>query len=178
MQARMAMVGKVASIAGAIVLAAMTAGRPEAATDPCGDFVSVGPGDTLGAIARRCEMSIPGILLANPDIDDPNRLEIGQIVRLRPPAMRSSEAGYRREDVDWSRAMAEGYYRVRSGDTFDSIAEQSGIPLSLLTELNPDIVPDTLPPGLIITLPQAETRSASAGGTSLVAGAAATGRIE
>jgi LysM repeat protein len=39
------------------------------------------------------------------------------------------------------------FYRVKAGDTPSAIAEQAGIPLSQLLELNPDLDPQSLTPG-------------------------------
>src|SRR3954452_14288919 len=39
------------------------------------------------------------------------------------------------------------YYRVRAGDTPSSIALKTGVPLSQIQALNPDLDPQTLSPG-------------------------------
>ncbi len=43
-------------------------------------------------------------------------------------------------------------YTVRSGDTASSIAEKTGVPLSQIEELNPEIDPRTLSPGTRLKL--------------------------
>lgn len=67
--------------------AAFTVVEPEAEAR----LYVVRQGDTLGAIARRFGTSIAAIVAANPDIGDPNRLSIGQ--RLRLPGEGATTAG-------------------------------------------------------------------------------------
>jgi LysM repeat protein len=43
-------------------------------------------------------------------------------------------------------------YRVKVGDTPSAIAEKTGVPLSQIQELNPDLDPQTLAPGQRIKL--------------------------
>jgi len=43
-------------------------------------------------------------------------------------------------------------YRVRTGDTPSSIAEETGVPLEEILRLNPDLDPQTLAPGQRIKL--------------------------
>ncbi len=52
------------------------------AQSSCGDAVTVADGDTLAQIAIRCGISIPQLLAANPDIEDPTSLTAGQIIVL------------------------------------------------------------------------------------------------
>jgi LysM repeat protein len=44
------------------------------------------------------------------------------------------------------------FYRIRSGDTPSSIAEKTGVPLTQIEALNPDLDPQTLSPGQRIKL--------------------------
>jgi LysM repeat protein len=44
------------------------------------------------------------------------------------------------------------FYRVKAGDTPSAIAERTGVPLSRIMELNPDLDPQTLSPGQRIKL--------------------------
>jgi len=48
-----------------------------AALGPCGAVYTVSRGDTLGEIARRCEVSLNDLLAANSQIRNPNRIEAG-----------------------------------------------------------------------------------------------------
>jgi LysM repeat protein len=44
------------------------------------------------------------------------------------------------------------FYRVKPGDTPSAIAQKTGVPLSQIQELNPDLDPQTLAPGQRIKL--------------------------
>jgi LysM repeat protein len=44
------------------------------------------------------------------------------------------------------------FYRVKAGDTPSAIAEKTGVPLSTIQQLNPDLDPQTLSPGQRIKL--------------------------
>jgi LysM repeat protein len=44
------------------------------------------------------------------------------------------------------------FYRVKPGDTPSAIAQATGVPLSQIQELNPDLDPQTLAPGQRIKL--------------------------
>lgn len=49
-------------------------------------------------------------------------------------------------------ALREGQYEVKRGDTLVSISEDTGIPVEVLTQLNPDIDPQVLRQGTRIKL--------------------------
>jgi LysM repeat protein len=49
-------------------------------------------------------------------------------------------------------AKGPRFYRVKAGDTPSAIAERTGVPLSRIMELNPDLDPQTLAPGQRIKL--------------------------
>jgi LysM repeat protein len=58
---------------------------------PCGDVTgcslyTVKPGDRLSTIAGRYGITVPAILEANPEIEDPNTIFSGQVIRLPHPA--------------------------------------------------------------------------------------------
>lgn len=59
---------------------------PAIAGPPCAGEVVIRPGDTLGAIARRCDSSVPALLRTNPQITDPRRLRVGARLRLPDPS--------------------------------------------------------------------------------------------
>ena len=59
---------------------------------PCGDTVTVQPGDWLARIARRCDTSIPALLALNPGITNPSLLFPGQVLEL-PAADASAQVG-------------------------------------------------------------------------------------
>jgi LysM repeat protein len=53
-----------------------------------------------------------------------------------------------------SSAKGPRYYRVKPGDTPSSIAVKTGVPLSQIEQLNPNLDPQTLNPGERIRLRQ------------------------
>lgn len=61
------------------LLFTLTAGAVQAG--PCGGSVTVASGDTLSAIAARCDVPLADLMAQNPTADA-NHLEIGQVLRL------------------------------------------------------------------------------------------------
>jgi len=62
------------------VLPAQVAPIPPAAQP--GETYTVEPGDTLLALAERLGITLEALLEANPDIDDPNLISVGQVIRI------------------------------------------------------------------------------------------------
>jgi peptidoglycan DL-endopeptidase LytE len=46
---------------------------------------TVQPGDTLWAIARRHDLSLQQLMTANPQIRDPSRIYVGEVISLFVP---------------------------------------------------------------------------------------------
>jgi peptidoglycan endopeptidase LytE len=104
-------------------------------------------GDTLTKIARRFGLTVEKLLIANPQITNPNVLLTGQMILLPPgrseglslnaPKGRlihwQLERDGRRIDKE------EGYYLVRSGDTLIGIAKKFGVKYDRLLAANPQI---------------------------------------
>lgn len=65
-----------------IILALLT--TPALAED-CGLYEAIEPGDTLGAIAARCDTTVDALFAANPGIDA-TQLQIGSALKLTPEA--------------------------------------------------------------------------------------------
>lgn len=65
-----------------IVLVFSLAAAPALAGD-CGLYEAIEPGDTLGAIAARCDTTVDALFAANPGIE-PTHLQIGTALRLAP----------------------------------------------------------------------------------------------
>ena len=94
-------------------------------------------GDTLTKIAERFGVSLAGVVAANPQISDPDKIFAGQIITIpgSSPAPGPS-------------------YVVRSGDTLTKIAERFGVNLAGVVAANPQISdPDKIFAGQIITIP-------------------------
>ena len=124
--------------AGIAALAlALLAGAPSAgAQSACSSAVTVSGGDTLSAIARRCEVTVEVLLEANPQIKDVHRLAIGDTVVIPGP--------------DWDQASG---YVVGPGDTLGSIAGELRLPASSLLQANPGLEPGALTAGLVLRVP-------------------------
>jgi LysM repeat protein len=60
----------------------LSQGLLAAAQNPCGLTVTVSVGDSLAHIARRCAVTLDALLAANPQIVDPNRLLVGQVLNI------------------------------------------------------------------------------------------------
>lgn len=58
---------------------------------PCGDSVEVRRGDTLSALAERCEVPEGRLLAANPTLDGSSDLIIGQSISTRSAARQAGE---------------------------------------------------------------------------------------
>jgi LysM repeat protein len=56
------------------------------------------------------------------------------------------------DDAPAADSKGPRFYRVKPGDTPSAIAESTGVPLSQIMELNPDLDPQTLAPGQRIKL--------------------------
>ena len=63
----------------------LLAPAPVAALD-CGLFEAIEPGDSLSAIAQRCDTTLENLYLSNPELD-PLDLPIGGVVSLAPPVL-------------------------------------------------------------------------------------------
>jgi LysM repeat protein len=128
------------------VMALALSGVPQAqAQSPCGNAVTVSPGDTLYRIAQECGTTVSALARHN-NIANPNRIEVGQRI-----AMPGRVAGGAPEQA---RGLApQERYEVRRGDTLYSISRRFGVPLQVLISLNPQLDPRAMPPGFVIRFP-------------------------
>lgn len=83
---------------------------------------TVAKGDTLWMIARKFGVSLEDVIKANPQIKDPNKINVGAKVNIPLPV----ENG-------------KSVYTVQSGDTMWSIAQKFSISLESLLAANPEV---------------------------------------
>lgn len=91
-------------MAGIVLIGMMLGTGPAAAQSPCGETVIVVYLDTLGEIADRCETTVEAMLRANPGIADPDRIYVGQTLRVPPEGSEAAAPGVERgtaEESDW-----------------------------------------------------------------------------
>jgi LysM repeat protein len=131
-------------------LLVMFANAAPARASTCGDTVTVQRGDTLSKIAVRCDVTVNGILRANPGITNPNLIHAGQVIIL-PGATLPNDTN-------------TDYYYVQNGDTLKGIARKFNTSVDELLRLNPQISnPDRIYAGQRLVVPH---RSPGSGGGS------------
>ncbi len=131
------------------------------ATNPaCGDAIRITPGDTLLRVATACDTTVPALLAANPEITQPNRLFVGQLVWMpgrnpvapvhRPPALTPVPSQW--GQGAFSRCGAT--VQVRPGDTFSGIARRCGVTPAQLRAANPGVRdPNLIFSGMVLRVP-------------------------
>ncbi|WP_306118473.1 MULTISPECIES: LysM peptidoglycan-binding domain-containing protein [unclassified Roseitalea] len=135
-------------VVGAAAMAAGLAFASSAtAQSRCGASYIVEPGDTLYRISQQCRVPLARIVDLNPDIDNINRIEVGQDIRL---TARAGDGRDRERDRD---RRAGDTYRIERGDTLASIAQALGVSLIELINANEDINPFRLIVGDVIDIP-------------------------
>jgi LysM repeat protein len=132
-------------LAGTAMVVLALAPQGAGAQSACANAVTVASGDTLSAIASRCDVTVDALIEAN-GIGDPRRLRVGQTIAIPGP--------------DWDQASG---YVVGPGDTMGSIARELRLPASSLLEVNPGVDPRDLPPGLVLRVPSDWANSFDAG---------------
>lgn len=108
---------------------------------PEGNYYTIRPGDTLGDIAFRFNISTDDLIEANPGIN-PYNLRIGQVICIplaTPPVVCPP---------------GTVTYTIRRGDTFYSIARRFNTTVDALIRTNPNINPNALLIGQKICIPQ------------------------
>ena len=144
--ARLLAPAALAALLAAIIVVVMTSAGPSGthssptnsprATIPgLAPYWTVRPGDTYARISHKTGLSIAQLEAFNPDTD-PNNVLPGQRLNLwlHPPLPRPKPLGPR-------------FWTVRPGESFGSIAAQTGVNLAKLEQLNPQLKPTTLQPG-------------------------------
>ncbi len=110
----------------------------------------VQPGDSLYRIAQRFGVSLEDLIAANPQLRDPERLNVGQTIRI-PGGGAAPSPG------PGPTPPAQQRYTVRVGDTMYRIAQRFGVDLGDLIRANPQLQdPSQLRVGQVINIPGAQ----------------------
>ncbi|HHU51927.1 MAG TPA: LysM peptidoglycan-binding domain-containing protein [Firmicutes bacterium] len=108
---------------------------------PTGFFYTIMRGDTLYEISRRLGITLEELLSYNPQIVNPDVIEVGQRICVPLPV---------------PPADCEGeYYLVRAGETLSGIARHFGISVQDILRINPQITnADLIYAGQVICIPR------------------------
>ncbi len=118
--------------------------------------VTVRPGDTVYAIARRTGATPQAIIALN-HMAPPYALEVGRTVRVPASAVPPSNAsqGPRAMNASAIKARADGAHVIRPGDTLYSISRATGVSVGALAEANRLRAPYALSVGQSLRVPGA-----------------------
>lgn len=108
---------------------------------------TISPGENLTVIARQHDLRVNALVAANPDLS-PNRLQPGQ--RIRIPGADAPDA----DAPDPATTEDPAQHRVRSGESFWTIARKYGVSVNELMDANAGISPQRLQPGNVLTIPE------------------------
>jgi LysM repeat protein len=132
-----------------------TSGGGTAGSSGTANVYIVVAGDTLNGIARKLGLSAQAILAANPDITNPDTLQVGQQINVPSAEAESTSA------TGQSPAIV---YVVQQGDTLSSIAQRFGVSVNQLLQLNDISDPDEIYVGQKLLIPTTTTAPAQTQG--------------
>jgi lipoprotein-anchoring transpeptidase ErfK/SrfK len=157
---------KILSLLILILLLAVFPGQAQAQTadDQCPETYRIVRGDWLSIIAFRCGLTVQDLLQANPEIRDPARIYVGQVIRIptgaaeaaapQTPAAARPEVKASRPNIDrtgFDEEMAALLadqtalppellvYTIRRGDRLSSLARQFNTSVAAILDFNPEI---------------------------------------
>lgn len=154
----------------ALLVALINSAAVKAEDNDSNYYYQAKSGDTLTSIAKSFGMTIEKLLLANPQITDPNILLRGQVIKI--PAGRSENAllpnppkgrliHWQLERTGRRIERSEHYYLARSGDTLTGIARKYGVSLEKLLLVNPQIEDENkLYRGELVKIPDGRSETA------------------
>ncbi len=105
---------------------------------PGGTVYTIIPGDSYYGLARRFNVTVNAIVVANPGVD-PNNLQIGQKICIPAPPAGNCPGGF--------------LYTIKAGDTYYAIAQRYGTVVPALIAANPGVDPNRLAIGQVICVP-------------------------
>ncbi|MEG6616229.1 LysM peptidoglycan-binding domain-containing protein [Peptococcaceae bacterium 1198_IL3148] len=119
--------------------------QPDVPPCPGGRLYVIRPGDNLFVIARRNNISLERLIAANPQIEDPDVVSVGETICI-PPA--SGMMAQQRQCP-----AGTNPYVIRSGDTFFSLAQRFNTTVAAIQAANPGVNPNNLRVGQTICIP-------------------------
>jgi LysM repeat protein len=126
-------------VVAAILVAAFAPSSAALASSSCASTITVQWGDTLSGIAVSCGTTVPAIQAANPGLGA--WVYAGQVLYIPTGYTPAPQPGY-------------GTYVVQWGDTLGKIAARTGVSLSSILAVNPQIWnPSVIYAGQVINLP-------------------------
>ncbi len=107
-----------------------------------GDIIhKVRRGETLGAIARKYRTTVAKIRELNPNDVNGDNIRAGSTLQITGPKRARKKSS---TSTKTKAAPADGYYIVKSGENFSTIARKFGVSAAELQKLNPGVVPERL----------------------------------
>jgi LysM repeat protein len=96
---------------------------------------TVKKGDTLNAIAKKYSTTLSAILAVNPAITNPNKIYVGQIIKIPVPTQQSSTSAIPKEQV---------WHTVQKGETLSGIVKKYGTNYIRIAALNHIVNPNKI----------------------------------
>ncbi len=106
-------------------------------------YYTVQSGDTFSSIALKTGLTVSQLEVMNPEVD---------VLNLIPGEQLKLQAHPQRPRQPPPKPLGPLFWIVQDGQSFGSIAEQTGIDLTTLEALNPHLNPATLQPGARVRL--------------------------
>lgn len=136
---------------------------------------TVRPGDTLGTVALRYDVSLDALRAANPQLKDPRLLRVGQVLALPGGSTPAATPVATRAGV----RAAAAKHKVRSGETLASLSRRYNVSLDDFSAANPQLKDlHVLRVGQVLAVPAPGTAVAKAPAKAAPTKAPATYKVQ
>ena len=157
------------AIALVLGVALMNSAAVRAAENDGNYYYQAKSGDSLTSIAKMFGMTLEKVMLANPQIKDPNLILSGQVITIpagRAETLLANGSAHGRL-IHWQLERqgqrierSDHYYLVKNGDTLTGIAKKYGVSLEKLLSVNPQIDDQNkLYRGELVKIPEGRSES-------------------